>query len=69
MDVHADDGRRHLTRRGKGGKRLGETRASDLKAMGQVYSYRSVLKTLLDLLGADHSTVFPADNPIEDLFV
>ncbi len=54
---------------GKGGRRLGEARASDLKAMGQVYSYRSVLKTMLDLLGADHSTVFPADNLIEDLFV
>jgi hypothetical protein len=54
---------------GKGGKMLGQTRASDLKAVGQVYSYRSVLKTMLDLLGADHSTVFPADNPIQDLFV
>jgi hypothetical protein len=54
---------------GKGGRQLGETRASDLRAMGKVYSYRSVLKTLLDLLGADHSTMFPADNPIEDLFV
>jgi uncharacterized protein DUF1501 len=54
---------------GKGGKSLGQARASDLKAMGQVYTYRSVLKTLLDVLGADHSTVFPADNPIQDLFV
>jgi hypothetical protein len=54
---------------GKGGRRLGETRASDLKAMGQVYTYRSVLKTMMDLLGADLSTVFPADNPIQDLFV
>jgi uncharacterized protein (DUF1501 family) len=53
---------------GKGGRSLGQTRASDLKAMGQVYTYRSVLKTMLDLLGADHGTVFPADNPIEDLF-
>ena len=58
-----------IDRAGKGGKMLGQTRASDLKAMGQVYSYRSVLKTLMDLLGADHSTVFPADNPIQDLFV
>jgi hypothetical protein len=24
---------------------------------------------MLDLVGADHSTVFPADNVIEDLFV
>jgi hypothetical protein len=54
---------------GKGGRRLGETRSSDLRAMGKVYSYRSVLKTMLDLLGADHSSVFPADNPIEDLFL
>jgi hypothetical protein len=58
-----------ISNAGKGGRRLGETRASDLKAMGKVYSYRSVLKTMLDLLGADHSTVFPADNPIEDLFL
>jgi hypothetical protein len=54
---------------GKGGKRLGETRASDLKALGAVYTYRSVLKTLMDVLGADLSTVFPADNPIQDIFV
>ncbi|WP_224372780.1 DUF1501 domain-containing protein [Hyalangium versicolor] len=53
---------------GKGGKRLGETRASDLKAMGAVYTYRSVLKTMMDVLGADHTTVFPADNPIQDIF-
>jgi hypothetical protein len=57
-----------IERAGKGGRRLGETRASDLRAMGSVYSYRAVLKTLLDLLGADHSSIFPADNPIEDLF-
>ncbi|HSP81376.1 MAG TPA: DUF1501 domain-containing protein [Myxococcaceae bacterium] len=53
---------------GKGGRSLGQTRASDLKATGQVYSYRSVLKTLMDLLGADHQGIFPADRPIEDLF-
>jgi Protein of unknown function (DUF1501) len=53
---------------GKGGRRLGETRASDLKALGAVYTYRSVCKTMLDLVGADHATVFPADNPIQDLF-
>ncbi|MDY7227297.1 DUF1501 domain-containing protein [Hyalangium rubrum] len=53
---------------GKGGKMLGGVRSSDLKGTGQVYSYRSVLKTMLDLLGADHSTVFPADNPIQDIF-
>lgn len=53
---------------GKGGRQLGGTRGSDLRAMDKVYSYRSVLKTLMDLLGADHSTVFPADVPLEDLF-
>ncbi|MDC0713218.1 DUF1501 domain-containing protein [Stigmatella sp. ncwal1] len=53
---------------GKGGKLLGSTRGSDLKADGKVYSYRAVMKTMLDLLGADHSGIFPADNPIEDLF-
>lgn len=53
---------------GKGGRQLGATRASDLAATGKVYSYRSVLKTMLDLLGADHAGVFPADPPIEDLF-
>jgi hypothetical protein len=58
-----------IDRFNKGGRQLGETRASDLKALGRVYSYRAVLKTLMDVLGADHSTVFPADNPIEDLFV
>ncbi len=50
------------------GRRLGETRASDLKATGQVYGYRSVLKTLLDGLGADHAEFFPADAPFDDLY-
>jgi uncharacterized protein (DUF1501 family) len=53
---------------GKGGKSLGSVRASDLKATGKVYSYRSVLKTMLDMLGADHEGVFPADAPIQDFF-
>jgi hypothetical protein len=43
-------------------------RGSDLKATGQVYSYRSVLKTMMDLLGADHEGIFPADAPIQDFF-
>lgn len=51
------------------GRRLGETRAADLRAAGTVYSYRSVLKTLLDGLGADHEEFFPADPPFDDLFV
>lgn len=49
----------------KGGKSLGSTRPSDLRAEGPVYSYRSLLKTLMDLLGADHSEFFPADRPLE----
>lgn len=53
---------------GVGGRRFGETRSADLEATGQVYSYRSVLKTLLDGLGADHEEFFPADPPFEDLF-
>jgi hypothetical protein len=57
-----------ISRAGKGGQSLGSCRASDLKAMGPVYSYRSVLKTMLDLLGADHSQAFPADGLVQDLF-
>ena len=53
---------------GIGGRSFGRTRASDLSAEGKVYSYRSVLKTLLDLLGAEHDTFFPGDDPIGDLF-
>ena len=52
----------------RGGASLGETRKDDLEAMGTVYSYRSVLKTLLDALGCDHSEFFPADQPFTDLF-
>jgi uncharacterized protein (DUF1501 family) len=51
------------------GRRLGETRRADLKATGQVYSYRSVLKTLLDGLGCDHQDFYPADAPFDDLYV
>jgi uncharacterized protein (DUF1501 family) len=53
---------------GKGGARLGETRASDLKATGPVYSYRGLMKTLMDVLGADHSEAFPSDPLVYDLF-
>lgn len=52
---------------GVAGRQLGETRAADLVGSG-VYSYRSVLKTLLDGLGADHEEFFPADAPFEDLW-
>lgn len=54
---------------GRPGAMLGETRASDLKAQGRVFSYRSVLKTLLDGLGCNHDEFFPADDPFDDLFV
>ncbi|MBX5483260.1 MAG: DUF1501 domain-containing protein [Myxococcaceae bacterium] len=53
---------------GKGGRSLGRTRPSDLKADGPVYSYRSVLKTLMDWLGCNHQGIFPADAPIGDFF-
>jgi hypothetical protein len=57
-----------IDRFGKGGKSLGQSRASDLKALGKVYGYRALLKTLLDSLGADHSAVFPQEALIGDLF-
>lgn len=53
---------------GKGGRRIGQTRAEDLKSVGPVFSYRSMMKTMLDLLGCDHGPVFPADRPIQELF-
>jgi len=53
------------------GKQLGSTDPSTLKATGKVYSYRSVWKTLLEGLGADHSEFFTnaADAPFADIFV
>ena len=57
-----------VTQANKGGRSLGSTRPSDLKAEGKVYSYRAVLKTLMDWLGADHADIYPADAPIEDFF-
>lgn len=53
----------------RAGAHLRETRASGLRAVGKVYSYRSVLKTLMDVLGVDHSDLFPADAPFDDLFI
>jgi uncharacterized protein (DUF1501 family) len=53
---------------GKAGRQLGGTRSDDLRATGPVFSYRSMLKTLLDLLGCDHASVYPGDNPIAELF-
>ncbi len=54
---------------GRPGAQIGRTRASDLAADGKVFSYRSVLKTMLDGLGCDHSEFFPADDPFDDLFL
>ena len=53
---------------GIGGRSFGSTRSNDLAPQGKVYSYRSFLKTLLDLLGADHAAMFQADPPITDFF-
>lgn len=53
---------------GNGGRSFGGTRPSDLKDKGKVYSYRSVMKTLMDALGCDHSEFFQADKPVEDFF-
>lgn len=51
------------------GRRLGETRASDLEPLGKVYSYRACMKTVMDALGCDHDPFFPADEPFEDFFI
>lgn len=51
------------------GAQLGLTRASDLRADGDVVSYRSIMKSLLDVLGCEHEDIFPADLPYEPLFV
>ncbi len=56
-----------VSRAGNGGKSFGETSLEDLKALGKVYSYRGLMKTLMDMLGCDHSEFFPADEPFNDL--
>lgn len=53
---------------GMGGKQYGVTDKAELRDDGRVFSYRSVAKTLMDLLCADHSEFFPEDAPIADLF-
>lgn len=58
-----------VERAGLGGRSLGETRSNDLQALGEVYSYRSVLKTMMDLLGADHAQAFETDAPIQEFWV
>ena len=57
-----------IERAGLNGASLGSTAASDLSPTGEVYSYRALMKTLMDLLGADHSEFFLADPPIPGLF-
>lgn len=52
---------------GKGGMIIGST-DTNINATGQVYSSRSWLSTLLDVLGIDHSSFWP-DAPINELFV
>lgn len=51
------------------GRQIGSTNPSDLSPEGAVFSYRATWKTLMDALGAEHSEVFPADEPFDDLFV
>ncbi len=51
------------------GRQLGSTAASDLAPTGKVYSYRAVMKTMMDALGCDHAEFFPADEPFDDLFL
>lgn len=52
-----------------GGRVVGATtRRDDLAAQGTVYSYRSVMNTLMDGLGCSLDSMFPTDNPIEALF-
>jgi uncharacterized protein (DUF1501 family) len=57
-----------ISQAGNGGRSFGETGKRDLKAKGKVYSYRSVLKTLMDALGCDHSEFFQGDEPFDVLF-
>ncbi|MEZ4459882.1 MAG: DUF1501 domain-containing protein [bacterium] len=52
---------------GNGGRSFGETALDDLRPLGKVYSYRSLMKTVMDMLGCDHSEFFPADEPFNDL--
>ncbi len=53
---------------GIGGRQFGVTKKTDLADDGVVFSYRSVCKTMMDLLCADHSEVFPLDEPITGVF-
>lgn len=57
-----------ITASGIGGRQFGVTAKSDLADDGLVFSYRSVWKTMMHLLGADHSEFFSADAPIDSVF-
>lgn len=57
-----------VTQMGLGGMQVGSTEPKELKDDGVVHSYRSVTKTLMDLLCADHSEFFPDDPPITTIF-
>ena len=51
------------------GRMIGSTNRDTLAAEGQVYSYRSVMKTMMDALGAKHDEFFVADPVFDELFV
>lgn len=57
-----------VTASGMGGRQYGVTEKTELRDDGLVYSYRSVAKTLMDLLCADHAEFFPQDPPLTDIF-
>jgi hypothetical protein len=57
-----------IEQRGIGGRQFGVTAKTDLKHDGVVFSYRSVAKTMMDLLGADHCEFFQQDDPITGVF-
>jgi hypothetical protein len=57
-----------VTAAGAGGRSFGGTRSDDLAPTGRVYGYRNLLKTLMDMLGADHAPFYPEDAPFDDLF-
>ncbi len=52
----------------EGGRMVGATtKRTDLSPDGQVYSYRSMVNTLMDGLGCNPSVFFPADEFVPDL--
>lgn len=57
-----------ISQTGMGGRSYGRTAKADLKDDGAVFSYRAVMKTLMDLQCADHSEFFPADEPLTEIF-